>query len=167
MPANRERLAKEVLQSDPAFSEVLDRHREITNRIATYDREMALKRKTAEQAIAQMRKELAAAAASSRVKTAELKKRMEPDRERVTLALAMASEELRAKQGQRASLGRTMTQLKKALKSPHTGWSAQERTRQEARLQEILEDAARFDKEITAFTAHVRLLKIKLLLIKL
>src|SRR3989338_3071309 len=71
-PAKREDLAKEVLTSDPEFYAVLEKHRELTSRIETYERELTLKRGNVERSIAQLRKDLPAAAASTRPKTAEL-----------------------------------------------------------------------------------------------
>ena len=166
-PTNPEQLTKEALASDPSFAKVLDKHREIVNRIDTLERELALKRATIEQAIAKQRRDLSAAADSVRSRTAEMKKRMEPDSERLTLTLSMAGEELRAKQAQRASLGRSMAQLQKAAKSNGALWSPQERATHDAQLQALMEDAARLDQEMTALRRHVRLIKIKLLLIKL
>ena len=166
-PVNREELTNEVLTADPTFASVLDKHRELANRIETYERELALKRGTVEQTIAQMRKDLAASAATVRNKTAETKKRMEPDRERVERALSLAGEELRAKQIQRASLGRSMSQLRKALHNARAVWTEAERSRQEAQIDEMRRDDARLDQEMAAMKAHMRLLKIKLLLIKL
>lgn len=165
--SNPEQLAKEVLRADPEFSEVLDKHREIVNRIDTLDRELALKRATIEQTIAKQRKDLSVAAGTVRTKTAEMKRRMEPDRHRLTLVLALAGEELRAKQGQRASLGRSMAQLRKAAKDNGAGWTAQERATYETQLPELLRDATRLDQETAAIKEHIRLLKIKLLLIRL
>ena len=165
-PADRDALAKEVLQVDPGFQSVLERHRELVTRIQTLERELALKRTTIQQSIAKLRQELLAAAANVNSKTAELKKRMEPDRERLRLALAMAAEELRAKRAQRASLGRSISQLKKAVKDT-TVLTPQERAAHHAQLEEMVRDAARFDQELAALQQHVRLLKIKSLLIKL
>ena len=166
-PANREELTKEVLKMDPEFSSVLEKHRELTSRIETYERELALKRSTIEKGIAQLRKDLAAAAASTRVKTDEVKKRMEPDQQRLTLALSMSSEELRAKRIQRASLGRSITQLRKALNSKDATWTEQERTRQQAQIDDMLQNTTRLDNEMAGLKQNARLLKIKLLLIKL
>ena len=163
---NPEQLAKEVLKADPGFSDVLDTHREIVNRIETLNRELALKRATVEQTIAKQRKDLSVAADTVRNKTTEVKRRMEPDRQRLTLALALAGEELRAKQGQRASLGRSMAQLRKAAKNDGALWTAQERATHDTQLQELLQDATRLDQETAAIKEHIRLLKIKLLLIR-
>ena len=166
-PANREELVKDVLKVDPEFSSVLDKHQELKSRIDTYERELALKRSTTERTIAQMRKDLAAAVANVRAKTVDVKRKVEPDRQRLELALSMASGELHTTQVQRSSLGRSITTLRKSLASKDAMWTAQERARQQAQLDEMLRDAARLDQEMTAIKQHVRLLKIKLLLIKL
>ena len=166
-PAKREDLAKEVLAADPEFSAVLEKHRELSSRIETLKRELELKRTTIERSIAQLRKDLAAAAASSNAKTMEVKKRMEPDQQRLTLAISMSSEELRAKRIQRASLGRSIAQTKKSLNSKDAAWTPEERTRQQAQMDEMLKDVARLDQELEGLQRNVRLLKIKLLLIKL
>ena len=166
-PANREQLTQEVLKADPDFATVLEKHRELQNRIETYQRELALKRSTIERSIAQLRKDLAAAMSSVRQKTAEAKKRIEPDRARLELALSMASEELQSKRLQRSTLGRSLATRRKALNRQDSAWTAPERARQEAQIDEMLRDATRLDQELAALKEHIRLLKIKLLLIKL
>ena len=162
-PANREALTKEALKADPAFAQLLDKHREMVNRIDTYQRELALKRSTVERNIAQLRKDLVAAVASVRAKTADVKKKMEPDQQRLEGELTQAVGELREKQRQRAILGRQIAQQRKTLQAS----TASDQTRQETQLKEMLGDAKRLDHELTTITAHIRLLKIKLLLIKL
>ena len=166
-PAKREALVQEVLKSDPEFAQVLEKQQELLSRIQTYERELALKRSTIERNIAQLRKDLAAAVSSVRQKTAEVKKRMEPDCARLDLALSAASEELQAKRLQRATLGRSVAKRRKLLKSPETAWTPQERAAQQTQIDEMLQDAKRLDQEMGSLKAHIRLLKIKLLLIKL
>lgn len=166
-PINRERLEEEIRTTDPAFVTVLEKHQELASRIETYQHELALKRSTVERTITQLRKEVAAATASINAKIAETQKRMEPDRARLRLALAMASEELRAKRLQRASLGRSISQLKKASKSAGAAWTDAERARQQAKIQDMLADLARIDQEFAALKEHVRRIKIKLVLIQL
>jgi hypothetical protein len=119
-----------------------------------------------EQAIKQMRQDLAASAKAVRAKSAETKARMDPDRRRLIEALAAAGGELKATQAQRAAIGRAISQLRKSLKSSSAGWTDEERARQDAHVEEILRDAARIDHEMATIKAHVRLLKIKLLLIR-
>jgi len=163
---SREQLAKEVVQGDPEFQWVLDKHRALVNRIETYERELALKRSTVEQNIAQMRKDLAASTTNVKTRIAEVKKQVDPDRQRLELALSMAGEELRVKRFQRASLGRSITQLRKASKGSQAGWTEAERARQQEKVNEMLQDAKRIDHEIAALKAHMRLLKIKTLLLQ-
>ena len=166
-PANREQLVQQVLKSDPSFAAVLDRHRELANKIDTFERELSLKRSTVQRTIDQLRQDLAASTAVVAGKVAETKKRIAPEQGRLTLALSMAAEELRAKRMQRASLGRSISQLKKAVRSAGTAWSAEELGRQQAQVEEMLADAERLDQEMATIKEHVRLLKIKLLLVKL
>ena len=166
-PVNRDELAKEALAADPSFASVLEKHRELASRTETYERELTLKRSTVEQTIKQMRQDLAASAEAVRAKSAETKARMDPDRRRLTDSLDAAGKELRAKEAQRAAIGRAISQLRKSLKSSSEAWTAEERARQDAHVEEMLRDAARIDYELAAIKAHVRLLKIKLLLIKL
>lgn len=166
-PVNRDELDKEVLATDPAFAFVLEKRRELANRIDTYARELALKRNTVEQTIKQLRRDLAASADAVRTRTAETKAKMDPDRRRLLRALGEAGEELQAKRAQRAAVGRAISQLRKSLQSSGEAWTDTERERQNAHVEEMLGDAARIDQEMAAIKAHVRLLKIKLLLIKL
>ena len=166
-PINRDELTKQVLAADPSFEEVLDRHRELANRIVTYQRELALKRSTVEQQIDQLRKELAADNATVRSKIEETKKRIDPDRTPLELALSVAGEQLRAKRIERASLGRSIAQVRRALKRQDASLTAEERAHQQSQLDELIRDAARLDQELAALHEHVRLLKTKLLLLKL
>ncbi len=163
---NREQLAQEILKTDPDFSWVLDKHRALSNRIHTYEQELALKRTTIEQGIAKMRKELMAATADVKSKIAELKKQVEPDRKRLELAVSMAGEELHTKRFQRASLGRKIAQLRKAGKTEQGVWTNEERAKQEEQINEAVQDAKRLDREIEGIKEHIRLLKVKLLLIR-
>jgi hypothetical protein len=166
-PANRDQLARDVLRADPSFVHVLQKHRELSSRIETYQRELALKRATIERTTAQLRKDLATATEAARRKAAETRKLMRPDRDRLKLALSMAAQELRAKQAQRASLGRSMAKLRKAVKNTEGTWTAAEHATHEQQLQEMLQDATRLDQEITGMRSHIRLLQMELLLIKL
>lgn len=164
-PVNTEQLAKDVLKVDPEFGSVLDKHRAIRNRIQTYEQELALKRSTVDRTIKQLRRDLSESVAAAGKKIQHAKTQMAPDQERLTLALSMAGEELRMKRLNRASLGRSVAQVRKALKSEH-GPTGSARDRQEAQLNEMLADAKRLDQELETLRQHVRLLKVKLLLIK-
>ncbi len=166
-PANREELAKEVLKADPQFGEVLEKHRELSRRLETYQKELALKRSTTERTIAQLRKDLAATAATVRAKSSEVKKQMDPDRKRLDLAISMAGEELQARRVQRASLGRSMTKLRKALEGKDATWTEKERAQQQAQLDDMVREGSRLDQEMAGLKEHLRLLKVKLVLIRL
>ena len=166
-PANRDELAKEVLAADPSFAAVLERRRELANRIDTYERELALKRSTVDQTVNQLREDLAASTKAVRAKTQETRAKLDPDRRRLTQALAGAGEALKAKQLERAAIGHSISQLRKSLENSNVAWTDEERARQAASVDEMVRDATRVDYELDALKAHMRLLKIKLLLVKL
>ena len=154
-PADRNKLIKEVIEKDPAFGAVLEKHRELTSRIQTYQRELDVRRSTVEKSIQQLRRDLADTAASVRTKIDDVRKRMDPDRKRLELALNMTAEELKTRRVQRASLGRQIAQLKKSAGD------------NDPRLTEVLRDAQRLDQETASLQEQIRLLKIKLVLIRL
>lgn len=164
-PVDRGQLTKEVLAKDPSFEQVLDKRKELTSRVQTLERELALKRETVDKNITQLRKDLATAASNVRIKTAEIKKRMDPDQKRLEEELASISQELRSSQEKRAALGRQMAQLKKNL-SPKASLTAEERAKQEASLNEMVADSQTLDQEMQAIKERVRIVKIKLLLVK-
>ena len=166
-PLTREQLTKEILKADPEFRWVLERHRNLSSKIHTYEQELALKRSAVEQNIAKLRQELATNTAGVKHKIAEVKQQMWPEQQRLALALAEAGEELRARRFQRSSVGRSITQLKKSLAATRSTWTSAERAQQEAKINERLEDAKRLDGEIASIKTHMRLIKIKSLLIKL
>ena len=92
---------------------------------------------------------------------------IDPDRKRVELAYAMAAEELRAKRNQRASIGRSISRLRKALKQQQAPWTTEERSHHETELEDLLRETKRLDQEIAALNEHLRLLKIKQVLLRL
>lgn len=166
-PANPQQLRQEVLKVDAAFADVLQKRDEVANRITLQERELAVKRSRAESEIARLRHELTAAADQARQKTTQLKAQLDPDRRRVDLAFSMAEEELRAKRQQRASLGRSISQLRKTLKDPKSTWTDSERARMDRNLADLADDTRRLDQEIAAINQHLRLLKIKRLLLRI
>jgi hypothetical protein len=155
-----------VLAADPAFNDVLAKHREITSRLETFERQLRFKREQVEREIEQQRQNLAALSVSLRAKVAETRQLMAPDRARLEHALGMASGELQTKRVHRATIGRSVARLKKLSERKDGGFNAQERAQQAAQLQELLAEAARVDQELAALRRHVRLLKLKLLLIR-
>ena len=164
-PTNRDELIKEALAKDPSFKAVLDKRKALDNRIETYEQELELKRTTVDRTIKQLRRDLTESVATVHKKIQHAKSQMEPDRGRMNLALSKAGEELKVKRAHRASIGRQMSQLRKSLKAE--GMTDADRTRQQQQLDELSADAARVDTELKALQEHVRLLKIKLLLLKL
>ncbi|MBI2094193.1 MAG: hypothetical protein HYT88_05655 [Candidatus Omnitrophica bacterium] len=163
-PVSREQLLNEVTHQDPKFARVLERHQELLSRIATYEKELTLKRETVEHAIAQMRKDLEAAAASVKARIAEAKKQLEPQRQQLNAALAMASGELRVKRLQRSSFGRSIAQLRKAIQASQ---GSDEARLNQTQLDEMMQDARQIDIEIRSLREHIRLLRLKLYLIRL
>lgn len=164
-PANREELAKQVLAQDPSFKAVLDKRKTLVNRIETYEQELALKRSTADRTIKQLRRDLIEAKATVDKRITHIKSRMEPDRTRLNLAVSKAGEELKVKRAQRSSVGRQIAQLRKSLKGADVVPADQ--TQRQGSLDELVDDAERIDAELEALREHLRLLKIKLLLVRL
>ena len=155
-PIDRQKLTQEVIAKDPEFGAVLEKHRELSSRIQTYDRELSVRRSEVEKKITQLRKDLVEAAASVRMKTNEAKKRMEPDRLRLQQALTQAGNELKIKQEQRSTLGKQIAMLKKSPGQSPDG-----------NLAQLLKQAEQFDQDLAEVKERTRLYKIKLLLIKL
>jgi chromosome segregation ATPase len=165
-PVNRAELAKRALAADPEFVAVLDKRATLESRITTEHKKLALVRETIQQDITQKKKELAEKSSAVRRKITEIKAQMDPDVRRYTTTLGSASEDLRAKQAQRAAIGREIAQLKKALKAAGAAGGASQRAQQETQITERLRDAQRIDQEIAALKEYLKLLKTKLLLIR-
>ena len=88
---------------------------------------------------------------------------LQPDIDRLRLALSMANDERQAKRAQRASLTRSIGRLKNALKTGETA----DRTSIDRELYDFLQESQRLDREVHTLNEHIRLLKIKLLLLRL
>lgn len=155
-PVDREKLIKEATAKDPEFGSVLEKHRELTSRIQTYERELSVRRSEVEKKIGLLRKDLVDAAASVRTKSEEVKKRMEPDRLRLQNALTQTTIDLRIKREQRSTIGKEIAYLKK---------SGQGQLADKER--ELIKQASAMDQELASFKERIRLIKIELLLIKL
>ena len=166
-PANPEQLREEILKADPSFSDVLQKRDEQANRIKLLEREYDLKRTQADEQIEKLRKELKDARVQVDQKIQRGKALLKPDIDRVELAIVMATEERQAKRNQRASLGRSINQRRKALKQEHPPFSEADRGRMEREARELVEETQRIDHEIAALNEHLRLLKIKRILLRL
>ena len=160
-PTSPKVLRDAILAADPDFKASLMKRDEIAGRISVFKRELDLKRQETEGRIAKMRQDLKAATDRVNQKIEREKGLLDPDVKNLEFASGMASEELRAKRQQRASLGRSISQLRKALKQSGPQWSAQERAQRDRELSELLAEAARVDQELAALGAHIRLLKMK------
>ncbi len=166
-PANPEKLREEVLKADPLFADTLAKRDDLANRIALFQRELDLKQSQAEQKIAQLRKDLADVRQQVTDKTEKVKTLLKPDRERLDLAQSLAVADRRAKHSQRASIGHAISQLRKALKQTAPPWTETERARMTKELDAHLQEAQRLDQEIALLNEHIRLLKIKRILLRL
>ena len=158
---------QEALRADPQFAEVLEKRDQLADRITLLRREFAVKKHQVEGQIARLRQELTQARRQMDQKVQQLKAQLRADQERVALALSRAGEELRAKQSQRASLGRSISQLRKVLQDPSHQWTQADRTRMDRELDELLRETKRLDAELGDLDAHVHLLKIKRSLLRL
>ncbi len=168
-PASREELEREVLKADPDFTATLEEHRDLANKIETYEQELALKRTTVERTVTQMRKDLAAATMGVKGRIEETKSRMRPEQDRLKLQLSLAADQLKAKQVERAKLGRAIAKLRKSSSDAGAAGTqdSQQRMTHEQEISDLLSEAARLDQEIGALKEHVRLLKMKLILLRL
>ena len=160
-PTNPQVLRQEILAADPEFKSSLMKRDEVADRITVLRRELELKRQETENQIAKVRQDLKTMTDRVNQKIDREKKLLDPDFNHLELASGMASEELRAKRQQRASLGRSISQLRKALKQGGPQWSAKERAQRDRELSELIEEATRIDQELAALGAHIRLLKMK------
>jgi len=160
-------MREEILKVDPTFQEVLEKRDELAQRIDLLKRELDLKRSQTEQQIAKLRRDLSELRQQVEQKTEKTKTLLKPDQARVDLAMSLATEERQAKRNQRASLGRSISRLKKTLQQTNPPWPEAERRRMEADLQELLKETQRLDREIGMLNEHIRLLNIKRLLLRL
>lgn len=158
-------LRQKVLKADPAFAKTLEQRDEVSAKMALLNRELALKKSQIERQIRQLRDELAHVTAQVKQKTAQTKALLTPEQARVDLAVSMAAEELKAKRNQRASLGRSISRLRKAL-NEHPQWSADERARMDRELGELTRETQRLDRELDTLTAHLDFLKDKRILLR-
>ena len=166
-PADRHTIRMEVLKADPTFSGALETHDNVANRIDVLERELALKRTQVERHVAQLRNELRTATTKVERDSAGLRTLLNPVIESVELVFAMGVEELKTKRSQRASLGRSISRLRKTMKDARGQWSTSQRERMEHELAELQRETQRVDQELAALNEHLRLLKKKRLLLRL
>lgn len=166
-PANSQRLREEILGVDPAFSEVLEKRDEQANRIKLLEREYDLKRTQVEQQIVQLRNDLRASRKQVNEKITRIRGLLKPNIERVELARSVANEERRAKRAQRATLGRSLSHLRKSLKQSQVPLDPAQRSRLSQEEAELLSEIQRLDHELAALDEHLRILQIKQLLLRL
>ena len=166
-PPDRTQLVNDVLAADPAFQAILEQHDEYANQIETAERELALKQTTIQQAIRTLRQDLTESRRAVQKKKAHYKELLEPARRPLALAFSIATEQLRAKRAERASVQRSIAQLQKALREGDEVVSAAERKRRTAQRDEMRRDVKRLEQEFATLQEHLQLLKRKLLLLRL
>ncbi|MBI3323943.1 MAG: hypothetical protein HYZ92_01525 [Candidatus Omnitrophica bacterium] len=164
---SREQIQKEVLAADPAFLQTLQRRDELAAKIDLMERELALKEGQIDQQIAALRKEREQTHASVTEKIDKTRSVIKPFWERLDLDLSLAAEEQKSKRGQRAAVGHRISALRKALKGKQPAWTDEERARMDHDLTELAQETTRLDAEIAAIGQHLRLLKLKRLLLRL
>lgn len=166
-PSNLEGVRQEALKADPRFADALAHRDELAERIALMERELALKKSQIDQQIVKLRKEFGDTRQQVQQKIQHTKLLLKPEHDRLAFALSMATEELKAKRYQRASLGRAISRLRKTLNDRSAQWTPSERSRMDKERDEAMQEAQRLDHEINALTQHLQLLKRKRLLLRL
>ncbi len=166
-PRNLDAIRSEVLKADPDFTSVMEKRDELANRITLTERNLALKKSQIEHQIAQLKQEIEDVSAKAKKDIEKTKALLSPDAERVHLALSMATQERKAKQGQRVVLGRSISRIEKAMKQGGTEWAEADRTRMQKELRDLRDEIKRLDVEIAGLNEHLRLLKNKELLLQL
>ncbi len=164
-PFNAEALRKEALQADPAFAEALNKHDELANRVLVLKRELDLKRTQIEGQISALRAELRDTTAAVNRNIDSTKALLNPTIERIELSTSLGAEDLRAKERQRSQLGRSISRLRKQLKQSGEQTST-EQAQMTQQLTEMLQETQRLDQEIAALKEHLRILKMKRLLLR-
>ena len=166
-PTNPKVLRQDVLAADPSFKDTLVKRDDVAERIGVLKRELALKKQEAETQIAKVRQNLQVATERINQKMNREHALLDPDLKSLDLASTMASEELRAKRQQRASMGRSISQLRKALKQSGTPLSSSELAARDRELHELLAESQRLDQELSALASHIRLLKMKRMVLRI
>ncbi len=151
----REEEVSRVLTVDGSFADLLDRHRLLIARKEAYERELDLKRLMADQAITQLRQDVAATELEIRRKQAKLSEGLEPEYSNLQTDLEATEHELKQRKLERSQVGRELARIQKMQNAP------------DAELAELRRDSRRLELEITGFTAHRELVKRKLKLLVL
>ncbi len=159
-------IRREVLAADPEFGEHLERRDELANRVQVLQRELSVKQSQVDRQISQLRDGLRHTTDEVNHNVQSLRGQMSPVTARIDAEMSRGGEELKALRLQRATVGRTMSQLRKSLKAP-AELTETERVRMDRELGEILEETNRLDLEIAAVNQHIRLLRNKRLLLRI
>lgn len=114
---SRQEQLQRVLSADPGFADVLQQHRLLLARHQALERELDLKRLMADQAIGQIRQDVAATELGIRRKQAALKETLSPARSILEEDLGRTVQEIRQRQHQRAQASKILTRIQKSLKA--------------------------------------------------
>src|SRR3990167_908640 len=94
---NKQELAKQVLEKDPKFGQVLQKKSEVDTQILEIEEEFKGVRTRVEAEIARLNPELVAKRRESNQKIAELKKKLEPDKQKIKADIKSAQLQLHEK----------------------------------------------------------------------
>jgi hypothetical protein len=114
----REEKLRQVLAVDPGFADMLNQHRLLLARNQALERELDLKRLMTEQAISQLRQDVAATELGIRRKQAGLNETLAPVRLFLQEDLNRTVQEIRQRELERTQASKMLTRIRNSLKTP-------------------------------------------------
>jgi hypothetical protein len=146
------------LAVDPGFADMLNQHRLLLARNQALERELDLKRLMTEQAISQLRQDVAATELGIRRKQAGLNETLAPVRLFLQEDLNRTVQEIRQRELERTQASKTLTRFRKSQNAPGP---------EAAELVEARREMRRLEMEVWGLKAHRELVERKLSLLEL
>ena len=165
--SNRQEMAKQVLEKDPKFGEVLQKKSEVDTQILEIEEDVKAVRTRVEGEVAKLNQELAAKRREANQKITELKKKLEPDQDKVKAEIKSLQLQLHEK---RKSLNQVKDRIEDRrrliTKGNRTALSPEEQSKLQERMAVFEKEQTMLQDEILRLENDIKILKIKLRLIK-
>jgi hypothetical protein len=166
-PGDKEEMKREVLEKDPAFSEILSEKQEVDAQIAKLRAEFADKKREVSSKISGLKDELNFARKNSDIEIKNTDARLEPYRQDIKLRIKELLTELKLRKSSLATTRKMISKLGKLVEQKSVSEDlGKESAKWQDKITYMHNQAGDLEKEIAYIQDEIRLNRLKLKLLK-
>lgn len=166
--SSEDEMREAVLRADPSFADLLKRHEDVAAQVMVLEENLAERKRVLDANIRELRLAFREQQSSMQEQVEHLQSQLDPPRESIRLKLRVLDNEVRAKRAQLGSASRTTEELRRYLRQPPPGATADDIQSREHQFAEALEqmeglkqDVSRLQHDRTVLQYELRLLNLR------